>query len=59
MSAKWTAAERAERLETLRRLAGARGEGRATVLEMARLDTPEAHEKAAGADLPLFGGEAA
>lgn len=38
-----------------RRIAWARGEGRATVLEIARLDTPEKHAKAAGEDLPLFG----
>lgn len=39
-----------------RRLAWARGEGRLTVLEKARDLDPD---KASGADLPLFGGEAA
>ncbi|MBP7704168.1 MAG: hypothetical protein KA105_02645 [Caulobacter sp.] len=39
-----------------RRIAWARGEGRMTALEMARLDDPANQAKAAGADLPLFGG---
>lgn len=42
-----------------RRVAWAQGDGRMTSLEMARLDTPEAHAKASGVDLPLFGGGAA
>lgn len=41
--------------DIMRKLAWARGEGRLTSLELARLDTPEAQAKAAGADLPLFG----
>jgi site-specific DNA-methyltransferase (adenine-specific) len=41
--------------DIMRKLAWARGEGRLTSLEQARLDTPEKHAKAAGADLPLFG----
>lgn len=38
-----------------RRLAWARGEGRTTALEKARLDDPKVAAKAVGADLPLFG----
>lgn len=41
--------------DIMRKLAWARGEGRLTSLELARLDTPEAQSKASGADLPLFG----
>jgi DNA modification methylase len=41
--------------DIMRKLAWAKGEGRLTTLEQARLDTPEKHAKAAGADLPLFG----
>jgi site-specific DNA-methyltransferase (adenine-specific) len=40
-----------------RRLAWARGEGRLTALEIARLDDPEVHAKAVGDDLPLFSSE--
>lgn len=43
--------------DIMRKLAWARGEGRLTALEMARLDTPEAKVKASGGDLPLFGSE--
>lgn len=39
-----------------RRMAWARGEGRLTSLETAKLHTPEARLKASGEDLPLFGG---
>lgn len=42
-----------------RRIAYAEGEGRLLALEIARLDKPENMAKAVGADLPLFGGEAA
>ncbi len=42
-----------------RRLAWAKGDGRLTTLEMAKLDTPAARATAGGADLPLFGGAAA
>lgn len=42
-----------------RRLAWARGEGRMTNLEMAKLDTPKAKAAAVGADLPLFADDAA
>jgi hypothetical protein len=41
--------------DIVRKLAWARGEGRLTTLEQAKLDTPEAQAKAGGADLPLFG----
>ena len=41
--------------DIVRKLAWARGEGALTSIEMAKLDTPEAQAKAAGADLPLFG----
>ena len=41
--------------DIMRKLAWARGEGRLTTLELAKLDTPEKHAAAAGADLPLFG----
>ena len=41
--------------DIMRKLAWARGEGRLTSLELARLDTPESQAKASGADLPLFG----
>lgn len=41
--------------DIMRKVAWARGEGRLTTLELAKLDTPEKHAAAAGADLPLFG----
>jgi len=41
--------------DIVRKLAWAKGEGRLTALEVARLDTPEKHAAASGAGLPLFG----
>lgn len=41
--------------DIMRKLAWAKGEGRLTALEVARLDTPEKHAAASGAGLPLFG----
>jgi len=43
--------------DIVRKLAWAKGEGRLTALEVARLDTPEKHAAASGAGLPLFGDE--
>jgi site-specific DNA-methyltransferase (adenine-specific) len=41
--------------DIMRKLAWAKGEGRLTALEVARLDTPEKQAAASGAGLPLFG----
>jgi DNA modification methylase len=41
--------------DIVRKLAWARGEGRLTTLEQARIDTPEKQAAASGAGLPLFG----